>query len=29
MIVNGHHKDVSMDRDGVIVEAEKEVSMES
>jgi hypothetical protein len=29
MIVNGHHKDVSMDRNGVIVEAEEEVSMDS
>ena len=29
MIVNGHHKDVSMDRNGVVVEAEEEVAMES
>jgi uncharacterized membrane protein YkoI len=29
MMVNGHHKDVSMDRNGVIVEAEEEVSMDS
>jgi len=29
MIKNGHHKDVSMDRDGVVVESEEEVSMDS
>jgi len=29
LIVNGHHKDISMDRNGVIVEAEEEVSFDS
>ena len=29
MIVNGHHKDVSMDRNGVVVEAEEEVTIDS
>lgn len=29
MIANGHHKDVSMDRNGVIVEMEEEVPMDS
>jgi hypothetical protein len=29
MIKNGHHRDVSMDRNGVIVEEEEEVSMDS
>ena len=29
LIVNGRHKDISMDRNGVIVEIEKEVSMDS
>jgi len=29
LIVNGHHKDISMDRNGVIVEAEEEVSIDS
>jgi len=29
LIVNGHHKDISMNRQGVIVEVEEEVSMDS
>ena len=29
LIVNGHHKDISMNRHGVIVEVEEEVSMDS
>ena len=29
LIVNGHHKDISMNRQGVIVEVEEEVSMNS
>src|SRR5438067_7154842 len=29
LIVNGHHKDISMNRRGVIVEVEEEVSMDS
>jgi len=29
LMVNGHHKDVSMNRQGVIVEIEEEVSMDS
>jgi hypothetical protein len=29
LIVNGHHKDISMDRNGAIVEAEEEVSIDS
>jgi hypothetical protein len=29
MMVNGHHKDISMDRNGAIVEAEEEVAMDS
>jgi hypothetical protein len=29
MIVNGHHKDISMNRQGEIVEIEEEVSMDS
>ena len=29
LIVNGHHKDISMDRSGAIVEAEEEVSFDS
>ena len=29
LIVNGHHKDISIDRKGVIVEVEEEVSMDS
>jgi hypothetical protein len=29
LIVNGHHKDISMNRQGVIVEIEEEVSMDS
>ena len=29
LIVNGHHKDISMTRQGVIVEVEEEVSMDS
>jgi hypothetical protein len=29
LIVNGHHKDISMNRQGVIVEVEEEVSMDA
>jgi len=29
LIVNGHHRDISMNRRGVIVEVEEEVSMDS
>ena len=29
MIVNGHHRDISMDQNGVVVEDEVEVSMDS
>ena len=29
LMVNGHHKDISMNRQGVIVEIEEEVSMDS
>src|SRR5256714_15557861 len=29
LIVNGHHKDILMNRQGVIVEVEEEVSMDS
>jgi len=29
LIVNGHHKDISMDRNGAIVEVEEEVSIDS
>ena len=29
LIVNGHHKDISMNRQGEIVEVEEEVSMDS
>ena len=29
LVINGHHKDISMDRNGVIVEVEEEVSMDS
>jgi hypothetical protein len=29
LMVNGHHKDISMNRQGVIVEVEEEVSMDS
>jgi len=29
LIIDGHHKDISMDRNGVIIEVEEEVSMDS
>src|ERR1043165_9007432 len=29
LVINGHHKDISMDRNGVIVEVEEEVSVDS
>ena len=29
LVVNGHHKDISMNRNGVIVEVEEEVSLDS